>query len=615
MGQKLAVLAALLLVLSVPFLVRGMAGQSAPAASSTGKSIPKLVIVTPHVEQIRSEFGAAFARWYERTQGSPVTVDWRAPGGTADIMKQLESTLEAAAKNGQIDDAGVAKPGSAGFDLFFGGGSYEHGKMKEEKKVRVSSGNTITFRMGQPAKFDTQTLIGWYGVKNKIGEQNLYDPEQYWIGTALSGFGIVYNRDVLARLGLPEPKSFGDLCDYRMFNMVALADGRQSGSVTTTYDSIMNKEGWDKGWRTLREMCGNARYFASSSTKPPIDVSQGEAAAGMAIDFYGRSQAQMLMKPGMDPKSVRVGYVDPEGAVYIDADPCSILNGTSNFDLAKKFIEFCLTEEAQALWQFRSVRSVMAENPSSNGGDGPLRKVSASYPRTPDGRLFGPDEYELRRMPIRPIMYEKYAALMADQTNPFKIASDVPLRGWRSAIAPMMAAFGIDTVPELRDAWRTLNEMRSQAKTGMVSAATIESMEKAFYAMPEHVFRDGSLYAIPETLAKISKPAKKELQKNKVFTFAALAAALPTASTAGALKPEIVAEWETIMSRREELEPRSLGIRATLSESTYAAIDGDTNSWKDLDHGKRSLIAYTQFFRESYRRVSALAREKSGAAQ
>ncbi len=547
MGQKLAVLAALLLVLSVPFLVRSMAGQSAPTAASGGKNTAKLVIVTPHVEQIRTEFGAAFARWYERTQGSPVTVDWRAPGGTADIMKQLESTLEAAAKNGQIDDAGVAKPGSAGFDLFFGGGSFEHSKMKEEKKVRLSSGKSVTFRMGQPANFEKQVLIGWYGEKNTIGEQNLYDPEQYWIGTALSGFGIVYNRDVLARLGLPEPKSFGDLCDYRMFNMVALADGRQSGSVTTTYDSIMNKEGWDKGWRTLREMCGNARYFASSSTKPPIDVSQGEAAAGMAIDFYGRSQAQMLMKPGMDPKSVRVGYVDPEGAVYIDADPCSILNGTSNFDLSKKFIEFCLTEEAQALWQFHSVRSVMAE-PSYKPGDPHVQfAIIPTYPKTPDGRLFGPEEYELRRMPVRPIMYEKYAALMVDQTNPFKIASDVPQRGWRSAIAPMMAAFGIDTVPELRDAWQSLNAARAAHAAGKFPTDTLNEMERLFYAMPMHTMKDGT-----------------------------------------------------------QLE---------FTEKNFKAIKADANWSKDLDHGKRSLIAYTQFFRESYRRVSALAREKSGAAQ
>lgn len=548
MGQKLAVLLALLLVLSLPFLVRATAGKAGAPASSdrTNKDTPKLVIVTPHVEQIRDEFGRAFARWHLRTRGSPVFVDWRAPGGTADIMKQLEATLEAATKNGLIDEHGRAKPGAAGCDLFLGGGSFEHTKMKEEKKSPNASGKIITYRMGRPAGFNPKQLDDWFGP-NKIGTQTLYDPDQYWIGTALSGFGIVFNRDVLAKLMLPEPRTFNDLSDFRMFNMVALADGRQSGSVTTTYDSIMNKEGWDKGWRSLREMCANARYFASSSTKPPIDVSQGEAAAGMAIDFYGRSQAQMLTKPGMDPKNVRVGYVDPEGAVYIDADPASILNGALNFDLAKKFVEFCMTEEAQALWQFHSVRSVMAGPALKPGDPDILFAIDPEYPKTPDGRLFGPDEYELRRMPIRPIMYQKYQRYFVDNVNPFKLASDVPQRGYRSAIPPLMAAFGIDTVRELRDAWTALNAARAAAKSGALPADKLAQMEQLFYAMPTHTMRDGS-----------------------------------------------------------QLE---------LNEKNFKTIKADTNSWKDLDHGKRALIAYAQFFRNNYRRVTEIARENHGGAQ
>lgn len=529
--SRLSVLAALVLVLMLPFLVRATSGTRAVSGAG-GKDGLKLVVITPHVEQIREEFGRAFDRWHFRTKGSHVAIDWRTPGGTSDIMKQLESTLEAAAKNGRVDASGKARPGSAGCDLFFGGGSFEHGRMKDEKKVVARDGKTVAYRMGQPARFEQRQLDEWFGT-NKIGVQNLYDPDQYWIGTALSGFGIVFNTDVLRRLGLSEPRSFGDLCDYRMLNMVALADGRQSGSVTTTYDSIMNKEGWDRGWRTLREMCGNARYFASSSTKPPIDVSQGEAAAGLAIDFYGRGQAQALLRPGQDPKTGRVGYVDPEGSVYIDADPASILNGAENFDLARTFIEFCMTEEAQALWQFPTIG----------------RQTSADAPTDGSGRKFGPDEYELRRMPARRVMFEKYQKFFVDQTNPFTLASDVPSRGWRSGIAPMMAAFGIDTSRELRRAWRVLSGARAAAKAGKFPTGKLEEMERAFYAMPTHTMKDGS--------------------------------------------------------------------RLEFNEKNFKAIKGDTNSWKDLDHGKRSLIGYTQFFREQYRRVIFLGEghDLSGSAQ
>ncbi len=521
--QRIAVVIALLMVLSLPFIVRATASGRARGVQVPDGS-PKLVVITPHVEQIRDEFERGFDRWHFRVHHEHVAIDWRTPGGTSEIIKQLESTLEAAARNGQVDEKGVARPGVAGCDLFFGGGSYEHGKMKEVKTLRLSGGKTVTYRMGQPAGFSQGQMDEWFG-ENRIGQQKLYDTDQYWIGTALSGFGIVYNKDVLSRLNVPDPRAFEDLCDYRLFNLVALADGRQSGSIQTTYDSILNKQGWEKGWRTLREMCGNARYFASSSTKPPIDVSQGDAAAGLAIDFYGRFQGQGLLAPGEDPSHSRVGYVDPAGATYIDADPASILNGAGNFELAKRFVEFCLTEEAQALWQFPAL-----------GG----RKTTGG-PTDADGRPLGPDQYVLRRMPVRRVMYEKYGEYFVDRTNPFQAASDVATRGWRSAIAPLMAAFGIDTAHDLREAWRVLNECRARAAEGKLPPEKLVEMEQTFYAMPVHTMRDG-----------------KQLE---------------------------------------------------LNEANFKEISSDTRAgpgksgWTDLDHGKRSLIAYTEFFRGQYRRV------------
>ncbi|HMN42831.1 MAG TPA: extracellular solute-binding protein [Phycisphaerales bacterium] len=520
MAQKVAILAALLLVLSLPFIVRATSASRA-RGPSVPEGTPTLVVITPHVEQIRDEFERAFDRWHLRTRNSRAAIDWRIPGGTSDIIKQLESTLEAAARNGLIDEHGAAKPGAAGCDVFLGGGSYEHGGLKKPRTTIGPSGKPVSYRLSQPVGFTQKQLDDWFGP-NKIGTQFLYDPEQYWIGTALSGFGIVYNKDVLSRLGVPEPKTFDDLGDSRLFNLVALADGRQSGSVTTTYDSILNKEGWDRGWRTLREMSANARYFASSSTKPPIDVSQGDAAAGLAIDFYGRSQAQCLLKPGQDPSESRVGYIDPAGAVFIDADPATILNGAANPGLAKAFIEFCLSDEAQALWQ-------MPATSHASGRNNPIG---------PGGLPLGPEQYDLRRMPVRRDMYDKYGQYFIDKANPFAIASDVKSRNWRNLIAPLMAAFAIDVAPDLRSAWQTLNHARALAAESRMPPDHLAAMEREFYAMPPHTMRDGAI-----------------------------------------------------------LE---------LNEANFKAIEEDTGKWKDLDHGKRSLIAYTRFFRDQYRKVVQL---------
>jgi ABC-type Fe3+ transport system substrate-binding protein len=473
MRTRLFVAIAFVLVLALPLLVRAFARSdgSAEGAFRTpgadGEAVASLVIVTPHVEQIRLEFAAAFDAWHRARFNQGVRIDWRVPGGTSEIMKQIEAQAVAAARTGQLAADGLFAPGSAGADVFFGGGSFEHGKMAQPKAAKVA-GADVSYTLGRAAGFTQQQLDEWYG-ENKIGVQQLYDPGQVWLGTALSGFGIVYNRDTCRELGVPEPRSFRDLCDPAYFNMLALADGRLSGSITTTYESILNKEGWD-GWRTLRELCGNARYFASASTRPPVDVSQGEAAAGLAIDFYGRGQSQFVLRPGEDPDTARVGYVDPEGAVYIDADPVTILNGCTDYETSRRFVEFCLSIEAQALWQFRSHAAL---------GGAPA-----------DG--LGPKVYELRRMPARRIMYEQYVDRMVDKSDPFVAASDVPGRGWRDAIAPMMAAFGIDTADECRHAWRVLNDARAAAKAGTVSPGVLAEMEAAFYAMPKHRMADGS---------------------------------------------------------------------------------------------------------------------------
>lgn len=463
----------LAVVLGVPFVVRRSAGSGEEDAreSEAGRV---LIVVTPHVEQIRSEFEWAFDRWHRREYGEGVRIDWRAGGGTSEILKQLEAQYTAAAGAGLItvgeDGRPRAAPGTIGFDVMFGGGTYEHGRLKRGVSVRVG-GVDVRFPMSAPAGFDPEQLRAWYG-ENEIGAQELYDPEQHWLGTALSGFGIVYNRDVLADLGLEEPESFEDLTDPRYAGMLALADPRQSGSVMTTYESILNKEGWDRGWRVLRELCANARYFATSSVRPPVDVSQGDAAAGLAIDFYGRGQAQAVMREGETARTCRVGYVDPKGAVYIDADPVSILLGGPDPELAKRFVAFCLSEEGQALWQMHATES-------PEGRDNPV---------LPSGELMGPRRYELRRMPVRRVMYEKYGVYFVDQENPFEAAAKLPQRGWRDSIAVMMGAFGIDTSEELREAWKVLNEARADPS---FPRETLAEMERALYAMPEHELADG----------------------------------------------------------------------------------------------------------------------------
>lgn len=459
----------LVLLLALPWAVRP---RGTGEANADG---PTLVIITPHTEQIRFEFERAFSKWHQDNHGEPVTIDWRAPGGTSEIRRLLVDQYQAAIRNDEyelVDGQVVIEPGRMGFDMLFGGGSYEHGEIAKGFTAEIE-GEEVRVPISVPAGFEQSQLDEWFG-KNTIGNQKLYEEDQYWLGVALSGFGIIFNKDLYAEAGMETPTGFKDLTNPRLMGQVALADPRQSGSITTTFESIQNAYGWDEGWRILREMSANTRYFTSAATKPPLDVAAGEAMAGLAIDFYGRTQAQAVTAPGAPPESSRVGYVDPVGAVYIDADPISILRGGPNFELSQRFVEFCMTEQAQSLWQFPA-------NPEQTGPE-PV----------------GPIKYELRRAPVRRVMYEKHADRFVDALDPFAAAADVPSRGWRSAIPVMMGAFGVDSDDELHAAWAALQGLRGMVSSDPAWAPVLAQAEAAFYAFPsqEVVDEDGNVQVL-----------------------------------------------------------------------------------------------------------------------
>ena len=458
--QVIVISILLAIVLCVPFLMSaGKKGTGHQPGTRT------LIIVSPHVPQIRDEFGYGFTQWHQREYNEAVSIDWRAPGGTSEIRKQLEAMFKDEIKDGVANGTlqpidgkiGNLPAGTIAFDVMFGGGSYDHGKLKTGVTLSIDNVQ-IQAAMSRPAAFTQAELDVMFG-ENKIGPQELYDPDQYWIGTALSSFGIVYNSDVFKKLGIENPDSFADLTVPELAGWIALADPRQSGSITTTFDSILGNEGWESGWRTLRGMCGNTRYFTNSSTKPPIDVSQGEAAAGLAIDFYGRGQAQVIKDSGGGD---RVGYADPAGAVYVDADPVTIINGGQDYELAERFVRYCMTDEAQALWQFKK-----------NDPDNPLG---------PDGEPMGPQWHELRRMPVKRSMYVDYKDYFVDKSDPFDLVSDVKNPGWRTGVQVMMGCFGIDIADDCRAGYKALNDAIA---SGKFSDEELAELDALYYSFPE----------------------------------------------------------------------------------------------------------------------------------
>ena len=209
--------------------------QRAPISRDTARA--EVIIYTPHNEQIRREFADGFAKWHAAKYGQTAEVIWNTPGGTSEIRKMLEANVIAALRNG------VPVGGNA--DLVFGGGSYEYTQFKKELSYGVEP-DVRKGRIVEQVPFEQSALDAIYG-ENKVGDATLYDPDRYWFGTALSGFGIVYNRKCLRTLGLEDPTHWEDLTDARLRGWITLVNPSQSGSVTTAFEAILQRLGWDRG--------------------------------------------------------------------------------------------------------------------------------------------------------------------------------------------------------------------------------------------------------------------------------------------------------------------------------------------------------------------------------
>ena len=492
MTRNHIVAAALFLTLAAPFVLRPKGSGRVKDAEIT------VVVVTPHSETIRTEFARGFTKYVAENYGKKAQVEWRTPGvGTSEIERYVSSLYYSAFKlywrkrlGNEWSDELIGKgfndkylqPASdladetpsqlarrtflesdvgIGIDIFFGGGAYPFQDFAK-KGYLVDSG---VFKKHP----------GWAQesvIPNQFSGEPYYDAQHRWIGSCISSFGICYNPDTVQRVThsgeVRYPSTWDDLGDPRYFKSIAIADPTKSGSVTKAFEMLIQQkmrqaldateippdadeedrgelvraalaQGWENGLNLIQDICANARYFTDSATKIPLDVAQGDAAAGMCIDFYGRTYNELLKKP--DGTS-RVEFVIPERGTSMGVDPIAMLRGADR-EASLLFIEFVLSEDGQKLWNYRV------------------------------GAPGGPEKSPLRRLPVRKDMYTDEhlqhftdpEALPFDKGEQFKYVGGWtgPTFGSMRFIVKVMC---LDVHHELQETWAVLQ------RTGFPKRAT-----------------------------------------------------------------------------------------------------------------------------------------------
>src|SRR5690606_31462073 len=127
------------------------------------------------------------------------------------------------------------------------------------------------------------------GIPAEIGGYPIHDPDGYYVGFALSGYGIMWNKRYLQAHKLPEPKAWRELARPASFDHVAVAAPPRSGATHRTVEPGLQGAGWEQGWRTLKELAGHFRIVPERSFGVPDGVNPGDFGIGIVIDFFGLS--------------------------------------------------------------------------------------------------------------------------------------------------------------------------------------------------------------------------------------------------------------------------------------------------------------------------------------
>jgi ABC-type Fe3+ transport system substrate-binding protein len=208
------------------------------------------------------------------------------------------------------------------------------------------------------------------GLAAKVGTYPVNDPDGHYVGFAASGYGIMYNTRYLRANSLPAPKEWDDLKKPVYFGHVGISAPSRSGTTHLTVETILQGEGWDKGWASLLEIAGNFAQVSDRSFGVPDAVNSGQYGIGIVIDFFGLSAKA---------SGFPVEFVYPTVTTIVPAN-VGIIANAKNQKAAEAFVEYLLSEEGQQI-------------------------------------LLDP---KIQRLPVRPATYDKAPA---GYPNPFKDAS------------------------------------------------------------------------------------------------------------------------------------------------------------------------------------------------
>ncbi len=188
---------------------------------------------------------------------------------------------------------------------------------------------------GLLAKYEVKAT----GIPELIGSYPINDPDGFYKGFAGSGYGMMWNTRYLKAKNIPAPKEWNDLTKAVYHGHTGMSAPSRSGTTHLTVETILQGEGWEGGWKLLKEIGGNFNTVTERSFGVPDGVNSGQFGIGIVIDFFGLSSKA---------SGFPVEFVYPTVTTLVPANIAMVKNGPHP-KAAAAFIEFLLSDAGQEM--------------------------------------------------------------------------------------------------------------------------------------------------------------------------------------------------------------------------------------------------------------------------
>ena len=163
---------------------------------------------------------------------------------------------------------------------------------------------------------------------------------QRTVGIYAGALGFGFNSELLAKKNLPEPKCWADLVKAEYKGEVQVANPHSSGTSYTMVASLVQILGENGAFDYLRKLNTNVNQYTKSGAAPIVAAGRGETLIGIVFMHDAITQAV---------RNFPIKTVAPcEGTGY-EIGSMSIIAGARNMESARKFYDWALSAEAQAL--------------------------------------------------------------------------------------------------------------------------------------------------------------------------------------------------------------------------------------------------------------------------